>query len=158
MAEDLGERTEQPTPKRRADARRKGNVPRSQELSGALLLLVGTLMVMVAFFPMLAHFKGVIEAVLAGDTLGNPVDPKEARTVIDFVAVAAARIGVPLLLVMAAAAFAVSWSWSRSTSTAARSWCCRTCRPWRSSCGPRGWCWTWPCAWWPSCCCWVWRT
>ncbi len=110
MPEDLGERTEQPTPKRRADARRDGTIARSQELSGALMLLAGTLMIAAAFYPMLGQFKGVIEAVLAGDKLGNPVDPREAKTVIDFVAVAAARIGTPLLLIMVAAAFVVQFA------------------------------------------------
>jgi flagellar biosynthetic protein FlhB len=110
MAEDLGERTEEPTPKRRADARRDGTIARSQELSAALLLLVGTLTIAVAFFPMLGQFKGVIGAVLAGDTLGNPVDPREAKTVIDFVAVAAARIGIPLLLIMFVATVLVQFA------------------------------------------------
>jgi flagellar biosynthetic protein FlhB len=43
MAGDDGqERTEAATPKRRDEARREGRVPRSQELSGATLLLAGT--------------------------------------------------------------------------------------------------------------------
>jgi flagellar biosynthetic protein FlhB len=43
MAQDDGqERTEAPTQKRRDEARREGRVPRSQELSGASLLLAGT--------------------------------------------------------------------------------------------------------------------
>ncbi len=43
MANDDGqERTEAPTQKRRDEARREGRVPRSQELSGAALLLAGT--------------------------------------------------------------------------------------------------------------------
>jgi flagellar biosynthetic protein FlhB len=110
MADDLGERTEEPTPKRRTEARREGNIARSQELSGALMLLAGTLLLAAAFFPMLGQFKGLIGAVLDGDTLGNPVDPSEAKTVVDFVAVAAARVGTPLLLIMAAAAFVVQFS------------------------------------------------
>jgi len=35
------DRTEQPTPKRRAEAREKGQVPRSRDLSAALVLLMG---------------------------------------------------------------------------------------------------------------------
>jgi flagellar biosynthetic protein FlhB len=43
MANDDGqERTEAATQKRRDDARREGRIPRSQELSGATLLLAGT--------------------------------------------------------------------------------------------------------------------
>ncbi|MHC4218516.1 MAG: flagellar biosynthesis protein FlhB [Planctomycetota bacterium] len=110
MAEDLGERTEPPTPKRRTEARQDGNIARSQELSGALMLLAGTLVIAATFFPMLGSFKGMIRAVLDGDTLGSPLDPAEAKTVIDFVAIAAARIGVPLLLLMAFAAFVIQFS------------------------------------------------
>ncbi|MFC2741651.1 MAG: EscU/YscU/HrcU family type III secretion system export apparatus switch protein, partial [Selenomonas sp.] len=36
-----GEKTEEPTAKRRSDARQKGQVARSQELSGAFVLLAG---------------------------------------------------------------------------------------------------------------------
>ncbi|HEY3786338.1 MAG TPA: flagellar biosynthesis protein FlhB [Steroidobacteraceae bacterium] len=39
MAENEQERTEQPTPKRREEARKKGQVPRSMELSAAAVLL-----------------------------------------------------------------------------------------------------------------------
>ena len=38
MAEELGERTEQATPKRLQDAREEGNVARSNDLSSALML------------------------------------------------------------------------------------------------------------------------
>jgi flagellar biosynthetic protein FlhB len=105
MADDMGERTEDPTPKRRAEARRDGNIARSQELSGAMMLLAATLLLAAAFFPMLAHFQGTMRQVLAGDTLGSPVLASEAKTVIDFVAVSTARLAFPMLLVMAAAAF-----------------------------------------------------
>jgi flagellar biosynthetic protein FlhB len=42
MAEDdYQDKTEQPTPKRRAEAREKGRVPRSRDLSAAMVLLAG---------------------------------------------------------------------------------------------------------------------
>ena len=41
--EPLGERTEKPTPKKRSDALKKGEVPRSQEVTTAFLLLAGAL-------------------------------------------------------------------------------------------------------------------
>ncbi len=40
-----GEKTEQATPKRRQEARKKGQVPKSAELSGALVLLVAILLI-----------------------------------------------------------------------------------------------------------------
>jgi len=44
---DAGDRNEAPTPKRREDARKKGQVPRSQELNVALALLAGALLLQV---------------------------------------------------------------------------------------------------------------
>jgi len=40
-----GEKTEEPTPKKRADARKKGTVAKSQELNTAFILLIGFLIV-----------------------------------------------------------------------------------------------------------------
>ncbi|MEW6386690.1 MAG: flagellar biosynthesis protein FlhB [Thermodesulfobacteriota bacterium] len=41
MAEDYQDKTEKPTPKRRAEARKKGQIPRSRDLSAAVVLLTG---------------------------------------------------------------------------------------------------------------------
>ncbi len=43
MADSSSEKTEQPTPKRLEDARKKGNVARSMEINSAFVLLTGTL-------------------------------------------------------------------------------------------------------------------
>lgn len=40
-ADDAGEKTEQPTPRRRQEAREQGQVPRSQDLTASIALLVG---------------------------------------------------------------------------------------------------------------------
>ena len=44
MPEDVGERTEEATPRRRQEARERGHVPRSTDLSSALVLLGGLIM------------------------------------------------------------------------------------------------------------------
>jgi flagellar biosynthesis protein FlhB len=41
VAEDLGERTEDATPKKRREAREEGNIARSNDAANALLLLGG---------------------------------------------------------------------------------------------------------------------
>ncbi|MCH8152456.1 MAG: flagellar biosynthesis protein FlhB [Planctomycetes bacterium] len=110
MAEDLGERSEEATPKRRLEAREEGNVARSQDLAGGLLLLAATVILWAAVWPMLGRFKTVLEAVLDGDTLGNPVDPAQAMTVVEYVAAAGVRIGLPLLLITGAVAFLTHFS------------------------------------------------
>jgi len=50
MAEEFGEKTEAPTPRRRTEAREQGNIPRSQDLTSALLLLA-SLLLLSAFGP-----------------------------------------------------------------------------------------------------------
>jgi len=48
MADD-GEKTEEPTPKKIEDARKKGNVPKSQDASGVITLFVAILAVLMLF-------------------------------------------------------------------------------------------------------------
>ena len=47
---DSGDKTEKPTPKRREDARKKGQVARSMDMNGAIVLLA-SLMVLSAMAP-----------------------------------------------------------------------------------------------------------
>jgi flagellar biosynthetic protein FlhB len=105
MAEDLGERTEEPTPRRRADARREGNVARSQDLSGALMLLAATVAAAAAMYPALGALKEMMEAALASGagTTGQAI--QAAREA----AAAGARICLPIMLAFAAVAFLVQF-------------------------------------------------
>jgi flagellar biosynthetic protein FlhB len=48
MPDEFQERTERATPKRRQDARKKGNVAKSQELNSAILILMGILILYLA--------------------------------------------------------------------------------------------------------------
>ena len=109
MAEDLGERSEEPTPRRLQQARSDGKVARSQELSSAMMLLAGTLIAAVAIMPMLNRFKAALTAVLSGDMLGNPVKPADAFNVVAFVARTAADVGLPILLITAVVAYFVQF-------------------------------------------------
>ena len=110
MADDLGERTEEATPKRRQQARDEGNVPRSQDLAAAIMLIAVTGMLAATALSMLGRFKVVLEAVLAGDTLGNPLDPAAAPVLMAYVASAGIRIAAPMLLLTFAAAFVAQLS------------------------------------------------
>jgi len=47
MSDDFQDKTEEPTPKRRSEARKKGEVARSKDLSGALVLLAALLCLVV---------------------------------------------------------------------------------------------------------------
>ena len=105
MADDLGERTEEATPKRREEAREEGNVSRSQDLAGALLLLVGTAALALLAVRMLGQGKLALEAALTGDTVANPIDPGDTRGYILYVGAAAIRIGGPVLIILWLAAY-----------------------------------------------------
>ena len=107
MAEDLGERTEEATPRKQQKARDDGNVAKSVDLAGALLLLFSTLLLMVAMGPSLDRLQALVDTVLSN--AGDPTQQATAPAII-----AAVRIGmfvlVPLILAGWIAAY-VSHFW-----------------------------------------------
>lgn len=73
MADDLGERTEAPTTKRRTEAREKGQIPKSQDLSGVITLF-GAVVILIAFGGMIiASMTGMVRSMLTGDASGAHV-------------------------------------------------------------------------------------
>ncbi|MFM2163999.1 MAG: Flagellar biosynthetic protein FlhB, partial [Planctomycetota bacterium] len=69
MAEDLGEGTEDATPKRRREAREEGNIARSQDASGAILLLGAILILAATIKPMIFSLAAMLENALGGDAM-----------------------------------------------------------------------------------------
>ncbi len=63
--QDSGEKTEQPTPKRREDSRRKGSVARSAEVNSAVILLFSLLVLQVGGSAMAARLSNVARMLLA---------------------------------------------------------------------------------------------
>jgi flagellar biosynthesis protein FlhB len=71
MAEDMGDKTEAPTPKRRQEAREQGNIPRSPDLTAAVLL-VGMLMLLHAFGGgIVAALRTIMEEMLSLRSLSD---------------------------------------------------------------------------------------
>ncbi len=99
MADDLGEKTEEPTPKRRQEARDEGNVAKSQDFSAAILLTVGTVAIWFAAMSMLGQGRIVLENILDGNTLIDPLRPEQAWDAVKYIAAAAMRVLLPFLLV-----------------------------------------------------------
>ncbi|MBL9119918.1 MAG: flagellar biosynthesis protein FlhB [Phycisphaerae bacterium] len=64
MAEDLGERSEDATPKRLQQAREDGSVAKSNDASAAAMLLIATLALVAGLEPMLAAFARLIRDAL----------------------------------------------------------------------------------------------
>ena len=97
MADDLGERTEDATPKRRAEAREDGNVPRSHDLAGALVLLIGTVALWMWLLPSLEELRLMLAAMLDRDVVADPKDVNAVWTASLMAGRAAATVLVPFL-------------------------------------------------------------
>ncbi len=76
MAEELGEKTEDPTGKKLADARNKGKLPKSKDLSGAIDLIAAAIVVLMLGMFVAGRMAGLLERSLGGQSigLGNPID------------------------------------------------------------------------------------
>src|SRR4029079_1188924 len=71
MADDFGDKTEVPTPRRRQEAREQGQIARSQDLSSAALL-VGALLLLKGFGEnVVGALRGVMAEALSGRTLND---------------------------------------------------------------------------------------
>lgn len=74
MPEDMGERTEQPTSKRLEEARERGEVAKSTDLAGALDIAAGVALIAIMGGAAVAVLGSMTRRILAGDTVGNPLD------------------------------------------------------------------------------------
>jgi len=81
VADDLGERTEDATPKRRREAREEGNIARSTDTSGALLLLGAILVLTAAMRPLLSSLASLLEKMLLGDHLASGIRAEEVMEI-----------------------------------------------------------------------------
>ena len=108
MADDSGqERTEAPTPKKRRDARDKGEVPRSQELTTAFLLLAGAASLQMAGAMAARDISRMFEFILRR-LEGFPQDVEGVVNLVTGLGWAALGAMAPMILILAATALAVS--------------------------------------------------
>jgi flagellar biosynthetic protein FlhB len=71
MAEDFGDKTEAPTPRRRQEAREQGQIARSQDLSSAALL-VGAMLLLKGFGDnVVGALRALMAEALSGQTLAD---------------------------------------------------------------------------------------
>lgn len=104
MADDAGERTEQPTARRRLEAREKGNIPRSLDLTSAVALLGGLLLLASFGSGMFAKLLALTRRLeMAGNTTTDDIGALLALT-----AQSAAMLVLPLLLLILVVSLAVS--------------------------------------------------
>ncbi|MCL4741901.1 MAG: flagellar biosynthesis protein FlhB [Phycisphaerales bacterium] len=100
MAEDLGEKTEQPTQHRLLDARRRGRVAKSADLSAAVDLL-GAVIVLVAVGGLLIRgMSTLIRRLLEGETLGDALTVESMTDGAKWAAWQGVMVVIPVLLLM----------------------------------------------------------
>ena len=71
MAEDLGDKTEAPTPQRRLKAREQGNVAKSQDLNAALLLLGAVILLYTTGGGLIHALVSIMTGMLSEQTLAS---------------------------------------------------------------------------------------
>ena len=115
--ESFQEKSEAPTPKRLQDARGKGQVPKSQELTTAALLLAAGLLLLVTG-PLMAN--GLAEVLGAGvmSMAAPPSDIAGAATLIRQLMFMSAMAAAPLLLGLAGTGLAIAALQARGVLTA----------------------------------------
>lgn len=108
MADDSGqERTEAPTPKRRNDAREKGEVPRSQELTTAFLLIAGAVSIQATGAAAARDMAGMFRFI-ARRMEGFPQEPSGVVSVVGGLGWQALGAMAPMVLILSGTALVVT--------------------------------------------------
>ena len=71
MAEEFGDKTEAPTPRRRQEAREQGNVARSADLTAAVLIIAAMLMLNWYGDGVVAALHALMKELLSAEWLGS---------------------------------------------------------------------------------------
>jgi flagellar biosynthetic protein FlhB len=98
MAESAQERTEEPSARRLAEARRDGNIPRSADLTAACVLLVGMILLNTFGTDMMAGLKRVATLVLSGSLFAHPARVGPQDQIAALLAHAALTAAAPVVI------------------------------------------------------------
>lgn len=82
MADDFGDKTEAPTPRRRQEARENGQIARSQDLTAAALLLAAMLLLNFFGSGIMQALRDVMELMLGHDAMSDFRTPSLAEAMI----------------------------------------------------------------------------
>jgi flagellar biosynthetic protein FlhB len=104
MADDFQDKTEKPTPKRRGEARKKGEVARSKDLSAALVLLTG-LVGLVYWGPVLGQKMMEMLKVSLGQVRPGLVGPNQISALFMNFGLTLGGMLTPILISLSAVAF-----------------------------------------------------
>ncbi len=98
MPDSTGEKTEAPTPRRLQEARNDGQVARSQDLTAALTLLGGVLLLGVFASQMFGGMKLIIRAALGGEWVSEPGVNEEFEHLSALVVTTSAQTLAPIVI------------------------------------------------------------
>lgn len=101
MAEDLGEKTEDPTQKRLTEARERGQVSRSADLSAAIILTGAAILLYVFGFDIFGGMGMYLRSTLEPETLGVGIHMDSIEHSVRLAVSVAMRLLTPVLLLMA---------------------------------------------------------
>ncbi len=97
MAENDAEKTEDPTPRRRQEARQEGNVAKSQDLTAAVTLLVSVILLYVLGLKVITGMRVTLAEMLAGNYVANPTRADDTQRLFVFGGEMVLWFGGPLL-------------------------------------------------------------
>lgn len=107
MADEFGEKTEAPTPRRRQEIREEGNVARSTDLVAALLLLAAVLGLAATGPRIFLSMQAMVNRGLENSGDVGPIDPKHVSDQIQTMLGMGAKMAAPLVLGLAALAILI---------------------------------------------------
>ena len=100
MADDLGERTEEPTPKRREEARQRGQIARSQDMTAAIIMIGAASILFLFGREMLLSMARFTKFSLAPGVLDSDLKGTALLGDLTIVSGEMLRLVVPVMLVM----------------------------------------------------------
>lgn len=106
MAEDLGEKTEMPTPRRLSEARERGQSGKSVDLASALTLVGACVLIYWWAHGLMDFGAATLRRTLGPDGLASSLRVEDVQGDLVMEAIEGAKIAVPLMLIMAVIAYA----------------------------------------------------
>jgi len=100
MAEDMGERTEAPTGRKLGEARSRGQIARSADLSSAIDLIGGTTLIAVMGAVAVSILAQLMRRILENQVPGSSLDVQNLRPLVVYSAFEAGKVILPALLVL----------------------------------------------------------
>ncbi len=125
MAEDLGDRTEAPTSRRLSEARERGQIARSQDLSASMTLLAGVVSLVYLGGGLMRGMSNVLRHELESGALDFRLDAASLPALANQTVVRGALMLAPIVLAIALLAYAAHFlqvGWLLSTRPLVPTW------------------------------------